>query len=154
MSRRPQRYEARFEAAADSQPLADSLHALVARVRGTGLSEFSFLLQLPPDFVIPAAVEEAGYRICEAAIDNAVRHASARRVMVELSWRHEKIIVRVADDGVGFDPTGPRPGERQRGGLERMEDVARAAGGRLSLASAPGAGTCISALFALDTPPK
>ena len=153
MSRRPQWQEAHFDAASDSQSLADSLYALVARFRGTGRVDFSFLLHLPPVLAIPGAVEAAGYRICEAAIDNALRHASARRVTVELSWRHGKLIVRVGDDGVGFDPIGPRPEEHRRGGLERMEDVARAAGGSLSLRSAPGAGTCISALFPVEMTP-
>ena len=98
-------------------------------------------------------MESAGYRICEAAIDNAVRRAGLRRLTVELSLRHQRLIVRVADDGEGFDDAQPADA-RERASLGMMDACAREAGGRLDVRSAPGAGTCISALFPLVMPPK
>jgi len=153
MPRRPQRHEERFEEAAQAQSLGDSLHLLVAGVRAKSRAQVLFLFQLPEALAIPPRVQSAGYRICEAAIDNAIRRAGLRRLTVELSLRHERLIVRVADDGEGFDDTQPAD-MRERASLDMMGACAREAGGRFDVRSAPGAGTCISALFPLDTPPK
>jgi signal transduction histidine kinase len=153
MPRRPQRHEARFEEAAQAQSLGDSLHCLVASARAKVRAQVVFLFQVPEAIAIPPRVEAAGFRICEAAIDNAIGHAGARRLTVELSLRHARLIVRVADDGEGFDEAQPL-GLRERASLEMMDACAREAGGRLDVRSAPGAGTCVSAVFALDTPPK
>jgi len=153
MPRRPQRQEAHFEAAAHAQPLGDSLHILVARARSKTQAQVAFLFQLPEAIDIPAEVESAGYRICEAAIDNAIGHAGARRLTVELSLRYARLIVRVADDGEGFDAAQPA-GLRERASLDTMDACVRAAGGRFDVRSAPGAGTCISAIFPLDIQPK
>lgn len=153
MPRGPQRHEARFEAAAQAQPLGDSLHMLVARARSKTRAQVVFLFQLPEATDIPAEVESAGCRVCEAAIDNAIGHAGVRRLTVELSLRHARLIVRVADDGEGFDAAQPA-GLRERASLEMMDACVRTAGGRLDVRSAPGAGTCISAIFPLDAQPK
>jgi len=150
MPRGPQRHEARFEAAAQEQPLGDTLHMLVARARSKTRAQVAFIFQIPEVIEIPAQIESAGCRICEAAIDNAIGHAGVRRLTIELSLRHARLIVRVADDGVGFDAAQPA-GLRERESLDMMDAFARAAGGRLDVRSAPGAGTCISAIFPLDT---
>jgi signal transduction histidine kinase len=57
--------------------------------------------------------------------------------------------VRVADDGEGFDATQPAS-LRERTSLDMMSACVRAAGGRLDVRSAAGAGPCISAIFPLD----
>jgi two-component system sensor histidine kinase UhpB len=150
MPRRPQRHEARYEAAAQAQSLADSFHSLVARARAKSGAQVTFLFQLPEAIAIPAPVEAAASCICETAMDGALRRADARRLTVELSFRHARLIVRVADDGQGFDP-GDASGLRERASLDLMGACARDAGGRLDVRSAPGAGTCISALFPLET---
>jgi signal transduction histidine kinase len=90
-------------------------------------------------------VVQACYRVCGEALDNAARHAGARRVMVELAVRHAKLVLRIGDDGVGFEPR-----ERSGRGIAAMAACVAHAGGRFELRSAPGAGTCVSALFALD----
>jgi signal transduction histidine kinase len=150
MPRRPQRHEERFEEAAQAQSLGDSLHQLVASARAKARAQVVFLFQLPESIAIPAPIEAAGYRICEAAIDNAIHRPGARRLTVELSLRHSRLIVRVADDGEGFDDSQP-VGLHERASLKMMDACAREAGGRLDVRSAPGAGTCISAIFPLDT---
>src|SRR5207253_5017112 len=53
--------------------------------------------------LLPPPVEAACYRICQEALSNATRHASPRKITVELALRHDRLVIRVADDGVGFD---------------------------------------------------
>jgi signal transduction histidine kinase len=79
-------------------------------------------------------------RVAAEALHNAARHAQAGRVELELALAGGWLEVRVADDGIGFDPDAP-PGEGL--GLEAMALRAARVGGRLDVRAAPGAGVAI-----------
>ena len=98
---------------------------------------------------IPPAVESACYRICQEALTNATRHARANAIVVELALRNGRLELGVGDDGVGFDMHANREALLTSGslGLISMEERARLAGGRLELATSPGRGTRIAAVF-------
>ncbi|MGP4113764.1 GAF domain-containing sensor histidine kinase [Streptomyces sp. 4N509B] len=91
---------------------------------------------------LPAAQEAALLRVAQEALHNALRHAEATRVDVRLDRRGAGTLLRVADDGVGFDPEAVRRAGR-RLGLVSMRDRAAAVGGTLTVESAPGKGTVI-----------
>ena len=81
------------------------------------------------------------YRIAQEALANAQRHANAREVVVTLTVEADTLRLEVRDDGCGFVPEEQR---RSGGlGLLSIEERALALGGRLSVASRPGAGTTI-----------
>ncbi|WP_344614344.1 GAF domain-containing sensor histidine kinase [Dactylosporangium salmoneum] len=92
---------------------------------------------------LPAAREEAAYRIAQEALHNALRHAGAARVAVELRRAGPGVVLTVADDGRGFDVRGAAPAQ-PRLGLASMRERARAVGGRLLVRSAPGEGTVVT----------
>lgn len=94
------------------------------------------------EVTLPRGIIAACYRICEEALDNAVRHANARRIALEMHAREDRLVVRVLDDGVGFDHVA-----LNGHGLQRMDEIARNANGRLDVRSAPHAGTCVSMIF-------
>ena len=71
-----------------------------------------------------------------------IPHAHARHIAVELIGREDRIVVRILDDGDGFDIAA-----LQGDGMNRMNELARAANGQLQVRSAPRAGTCVSAVF-------
>jgi signal transduction histidine kinase len=77
-------------------------------------------------------------RIVHEALNNSVRHAKARRILVRLTAAG----VEVTDDGIGFDPGRAELRSRHLG-LTSMEERARELGGRLEISSAPGAGTTV-----------
>jgi signal transduction histidine kinase len=83
-------------------------------------------------------------RIAQEALHNALRHAGASRVEVRLADGDGRDALRleVADDGAGFDPADPELRAR-RLGLTSMEERAERLGGRLSIRSAPAAGTAV-----------
>jgi signal transduction histidine kinase len=81
-------------------------------------------------------------RIAEEAVQNALRHAAAARIVVRVAGADGGLAVEVADDGVGFDPADPELRAR-RLGLTSMEERAQRLGGRLEIRSAPGAGTTV-----------
>jgi signal transduction histidine kinase len=92
----------------------------------------------------PAPETEAEVlRIAQEALHNALRHAGAGRIELRMETRDGKLIVTVADDGVGFDPD--EPGLRSRRlGLTSMEERARALGGSLAVISRSGEGTTVT----------
>jgi signal transduction histidine kinase len=82
---------------------------------------------------------EALIRIVREAITNAGRHGGATSVSVELTNGHGTLL-RIADDGSGFDPRRTRVGGF---GLVSMRERAEALGGRFTLCSEDGGGTKI-----------
>jgi len=95
---------------------------------------------------LPAATEVAALRIALEALHNVRRHARARRCTVELDARPDRLLVRVADDGMGI-PAGTLP----HVGLSSMRERAEEVGGSLAIASNAG-GTEVSAVLPLVTP--
>ncbi len=91
---------------------------------------------------LPAAQEEAMLRVAQEALHNALRHADAARVDVGLARRGQGAVLRVADDGCGFEPRAVRRAGRHLG-LVSMRDRASSVGGALTVESAPGKGTTI-----------
>ncbi|MDT0310099.1 GAF domain-containing sensor histidine kinase [Streptomyces sp. DSM 44917] len=91
---------------------------------------------------LPAGQEEALLRVAQEALHNALRHAAPRHVAVTLGRRGLRTVLRVADDGAGFDPAAVRAAGRHLG-LVSMRDRAAAVGGTLTVESAPGQGTVI-----------
>ncbi|TGA99320.1 GAF domain-containing sensor histidine kinase [Streptomyces sp. MZ04] len=91
---------------------------------------------------LPAAQEEAMLRVAQEALHNALRHSGAARVSVFLERHGAGAVLRVSDDGSGFDPRATRRAGRHLG-LVSMRDRAGGVGGRLTVESEPGKGTTI-----------
>lgn len=82
------------------------------------------------------------FRVAQAALTNVALHADAHRVVVRLAGDGSEVRLEVEDDGVGFDPEGVAGGGL---GLVAMRERVEWLGGRLEVASAPGAGTRVTA---------
>ncbi|WP_326751942.1 GAF domain-containing sensor histidine kinase [Streptomyces hirsutus] len=91
---------------------------------------------------LPATQEEAVLRVAQEALHNALRHAEADHVDVTLERRGSGAVLRVADDGKGFDPGIIRRAGRHLG-LVSMRDRASGVGGSLTVESEPGKGAAI-----------
>ncbi|MFF9176515.1 GAF domain-containing sensor histidine kinase [Streptomyces sp. NPDC014793] len=91
---------------------------------------------------LPAAQEEAVLRVAQEALHNALRHSGAEHVRVTVDRRGGGAVLRVADDGSGFDPHAVRRAGRHLG-LVSMRDRAGGVGGTLTVHAAPGRGTTI-----------
>lgn len=87
-------------------------------------------------------------RIAQEALANAERHSGATRAGVTLSYMGDEITLDVRDDGRGFDPHGAlvRPAAATGGfGLDGMRARAERLAGCVTVETAPGEGTAISA---------
>ena len=82
------------------------------------------------------------FRIAQEALQNALRHADAERIEVRLEDGGGRLVLTVADDGARLRPAAAGLRGR-RLGLTSMEERAGELGGRLAIASAPGAGTTV-----------
>jgi signal transduction histidine kinase len=80
-------------------------------------------------------------RVCQEALSNVRKHASASRAVVALAYDQSQVRLEVSDDGCGFDPAATRPGGY---GLRGMQARVAEAGGTLEVASAPGTGTAVT----------
>jgi signal transduction histidine kinase len=83
-------------------------------------------------------VDTSLYRIAHEALNNNVKQARARHFEVRLASHGRGITLTVEDDGVGFEPDAVGPAHW---GLDIMRERAEAAGAKLHVDSARGAGT-------------
>ncbi|MFE1251059.1 GAF domain-containing sensor histidine kinase [Streptomyces sp. NPDC058735] len=140
---------------------ADELRAAVVELRPAALDEDGLVATLRTQIqvldrahsarvtftghgvkALPASQEEAVLRVAQEALHNALRHSGGSRVEVALERRGNGAVLRVRDDGDGFDPGAVRRAGRHLG-LVSMRDRASGAGGTLTVESAPGKGTTI-----------
>ncbi|MFB7450628.1 sensor histidine kinase [Streptomyces sp. NPDC056194] len=93
-------------------------------------------------------------RIAQEALSNAARHSGAGRAGVTLSYMGDEITLDVRDDGHGFDPLArpERSGDGGGFGLDGMRARAERLAGAVTVETAPGEGTAISARVPLGAP--
>mgnify|MGYP006159848985 CR=1 FL=1 len=96
---------------------------------------------------MPQELRLAIYRIVEEALNNVLKHATAKRVTVVLYQTSDveaELLIR--DDGQGFDIDTRHLGF----GILTMQDYCGAVGGTLTEKSTQGSGTAVRALFPLS----
>jgi signal transduction histidine kinase len=103
-----------------------------------------------PDDRLPPGTQETLFRIAQEALSNIARHARARKIRVGLGREGDSALLRVEDDGQGFDPAVATSGM----GLRNLRERAASLRGTLELSSAPGAGTAITVRTPLALPPE
>jgi signal transduction histidine kinase len=79
------------------------------------------------------------YRITQETLHNILKHSQARNVQVELSRDKRQVMLRIMDDGIGFDISVERDGL----GLASMRQRVQALGGSIEISSSQKAGTHI-----------
>jgi len=96
---------------------------------------------------VPLEVEQTLFRVAQEALANVARHSGAKSVEVDLIYDADRLTLRIADDGRGFDPAKDG-GEGF--GLRSMSERLAKLGGRVDVESAPGEGTrvvCVCPLY-------
>jgi signal transduction histidine kinase len=85
--------------------------------------------------------------VVREALGNALKYADPRAVAVRVAVDAGALVVAVADDGTGFDPSVPA--RRGHIGLQLIRDSVHELGGRVRVESAPGSGTRLTATIPL-----
>lgn len=112
--------------------LADDFH------RGL---ELKFRLTLPESLALDDHAVTFLFRSAQEALLNIALHAAASHCAIELRHDCGKAVLRIHDNGVGFDPCTPPPVGAV--GLLGIAEQARHLGGELMVSAAPGHGTCL-----------
>jgi signal transduction histidine kinase len=102
-----------------------------------------------PDDRMPPGAQDTLFRIGQEMLANVARHARARHVRLWLGRQDEEVILRVEDDGQGFDPVAEVSGM----GLRNLKERATSFYGRLEVASTQGSGAGLTVRIPLIPPP-
>jgi signal transduction histidine kinase len=134
-------------AALDELGLRPALEALVERTRATSGIDVELRMELieirgQAETQLDTEVSTTVYRLVQESLTNAVKHANADRVSVEILETGPDLAVTVRDDGSGFEPEDRGDGGF---GLIGMDERVSLVGGRLEIDSAPGRGTTVRA---------
>jgi signal transduction histidine kinase len=95
---------------------------------------------------VSLAAKEVLYRVAQEALQNIAKHARAQSIAVSLEQDGADLVLRIDDDGRGFDLDRSFPGHL---GLESMHERMAGVGGHLEIQSARGRGTSICARLPL-----
>jgi signal transduction histidine kinase len=96
--------------------------------------------RLPPD--LGPSITLAIYRVVQEGVINALRHAQAKRVDVEVHGDAQHVVVTVTDDGIGLPQDWSRPGHF---GLRGLTDRVKQLGGSVQIGNNPGGGARVTA---------
>jgi signal transduction histidine kinase len=94
---------------------------------------------------LPAPIQLLAYQIAREAVQNAVKHAEPTNVWITLTAEGGEAVLRVQDDGAGFDTSLPSP--EGHFGLSIMRERAQLAGGTLQMRSQAQEGTEVMVRF-------
>jgi signal transduction histidine kinase len=127
--------------------LARGIHPAVLTDRGLGTALETLASRAPvpvelaelPDDRLPEAVELAAYFVVAEALTNVAKYANATHATVEVARENGRVLVEVADDGVGG--ADPENGTGLRGLADRIAVLE----GRLEIDSERGRGTTVRA---------
>jgi NarL family two-component system sensor histidine kinase LiaS len=95
---------------------------------------------------LPPHAEQELYNIAQEALNNALRHAQAKSILVRLDFEEHCVELTVEDNGCGFELDGTSGGM----GLHNMQERAEEIGAAFSILSAPHQGTKIHLRLELE----
>jgi signal transduction histidine kinase len=130
-----------LSSAAGSAPFDAALKRYVDFLVADGTLDVE--VEIDPDVTLAPDEEIEVFRIVQEGLANARRHAGARHAGVSIVQRGGRRVVRVSDNGSGFESDDPGAGQ----GLKNMRSRAASIEGVFSLRSSPGRGTAIEVVL-------
>ncbi len=120
----------------EGRALGEALAKLVKDSQRKGKLKITFD-QTDGSRPLPARVEIGLYRVAQEALTNALKHARASRITIQLITTPDRVELKIEDNGRGFDPSQIPPGHY---GLIGLNERVRLLGGHVELSSCPGEG--------------
>ena len=119
--------------------LQTAVNDFIKQVEPDGFPVIRFSL-FGDDLRYEKELEISVYRITQELVNNALKHAAARQIDVQLFTEKNRISVQVIDDGKGFNPEIAKNGKTSKG-LKNINDRITAFNGHLEILSEQGKGT-------------
>ena len=104
------------------------------RLRAVGITLHWDTSGLTGDNIVPASQTLPLLRIMQESISNVLKHAEASQISVLINVDDHQLIIKIQDNGKGFDPDSVRMGK----GLNGIQKRARALGALLSISGDAG----------------
>ncbi len=138
--------EARFailalSSASGTAPFDSALHRYIDFLTADG--ELAVDLEIDPDVHLAPDEQIEVFRIVQEGLANARKHAGARNARVAIGTRGDERVVRIVDDGAGFDDESVAAGQ----GLRNMRARTASIGGGFHLRTRPGRGTALEVVL-------
>ncbi|MEW6661248.1 MAG: sensor histidine kinase [Bacillota bacterium] len=113
------------------------------------LAEFTEKHSLPVDFAVaglerrlPPPTEVTLFRIAQEALNNALKHANAQRVVMRMEFLNGRVNLLIADDGKGFNlDEAINTMDKDTFGLMGMRERVELLDGKIGIKTSPGKGT-------------
>ncbi|WP_167291264.1 sensor histidine kinase [Hymenobacter busanensis] len=128
-------------------PAHDSMEAVTARMRSFASDVLEargidFLFKVAPEVLeqrLPMRARREFFLLFKEAVNNLAKYSKAEMAIIRLDYENRHLVLRVEDDGVGFDVTAPAQGGGN--GMTNMRSRAAAIRATLDIDTAPGKGT-------------
>ncbi len=130
----------------DEFGVVTALQSLLDEMRSIGGPEIEFHNQVTLERLDPV-LENTIYRVIQEGLGNACRHSRSDRVRIDLVEEDGRMLIRIQDWGIGFDP---HKIERGHYGLAGIRERARLLGGHVTIDSQPAGGTTITVDLPVD----
>lgn len=132
--------------ALETQGLAVALDQLIEKVKKTYNQRVTLTVRHNATAWLESKQEGMLFYLIEEAVNNARKYAQASLIRIMIHREGEEVVVRVSDDGVGFNLNAVSEQYENRGsfGMVNMRERAELIGGRFELQSAVGQGTTVT----------
>jgi signal transduction histidine kinase len=133
--------------------LAAAVQAMVDQRFAASAQAYDFQCNLGAER-LPSDMEIAVFRIAQEAITNIQRHAEAGFVRIALDREGDTVVLRIEDNGLGFDPgaSGAAAPGSQGIGVMGMRERAATVGAKFEMVAQPGKGCSITLVCPAEAP--
>lgn len=121
--------------------LYEAINREVQLLQSGGMVDVEFLSS-GKSFSLPRQTEVVIYRIVQEGIQNILKHARAKKILISLDYKEPEMSLTISDDGIGFSETSKTSGATGLG-LRNMKSRAAYIGADLKIISVPQKGTQI-----------
>ncbi|MBC8100141.1 MAG: GAF domain-containing sensor histidine kinase [Armatimonadetes bacterium] len=130
--------------ALENQGLEAALSQLADRLIKTYKQNVAVKVGKDVEISLDQSAQGVIFYLVEEAVNNARKYAEAKLITVQVGRKGEVILVRIADNGKGFDMDAAAANERGSYGMINMRERAELLDGTLKVESSPGIGTTIT----------
>ena len=123
--------------------LLDSIEELIRSITSTGKLEIDLQTERFNDENISDEIQLLIYRILQEQFNNILRHAKAKKVLVNLKCADDIVTIRIKDDGRGADPNVKSEGI----GLKNIKSRLEVYNGKMKVDTQPGRGYLLEVEF-------
>ena len=110
----------------------------IEKLNKSGLYQFKLIVQGDSQF-LDLDKELMLFRIVQESLNNVVKHAQAKQILIKLHYTTNNLLVKIEDDGIGFDVNKKSNGS----GLSNISKRAQSIGGFATINSSISTGTII-----------